>query len=281
VHGYPATKRLWWRKIHPLVAAGYEVIVPDLRGFGDSDLSPDDEYDIAAYSRDLYALAHDVCGHARVGVVGGDVGGAVLVDFVHRFPGYADKLVFFNTVPPMLVDEYVAAGIDLGSIRAINDGPTSDYRYRQGATPDELSADLDTEAKRRRYVGEMYGHRLWGSPGSFSPADIDFMTEPFADAAHLRASWAVYQLAHGRTTSEPPLLGRAVELPTLVLYGPDDQVVGPDFVHCCEIAFRDRIGPVVIPGAGHFLQWERADVFNPLVAAYFGDVRERWSASSA
>ena len=34
-------------------------------------------------------------------------------------------------------------------------------------------------------------------------------------------------------------------------------------------------GPVVIPGAGHFLQWERADIFNALVAAYFGDVREK------
>ena len=53
VHGYPETKRIWWRNIEPLVAAGYEVIVPDLRGFGDSDLSPRDEYDIAAYSRDL------------------------------------------------------------------------------------------------------------------------------------------------------------------------------------------------------------------------------------
>jgi pimeloyl-ACP methyl ester carboxylesterase len=30
-----------------------------------------------------------------------------------------------------------------------------------------------------------------------------------------------------------------------------------------------------LPGAGHFLQWERADLFNPLVIAYFGDVRVR------
>lgn len=280
VHGYPETKRIWWRNIVPLVEAGYEVIVPDLRGFGDSDLSDEDEYDIAIYSRDLEALVRDVCGHERIGAVGGDVGGAVLVDLVHRFPDLVDKLVFFNTVPPMLIDEFVAAGIDLRSIRSIGDGPTSDYRYRQGATPDELAAELDTEAKRRRYIGEMYGHRLWGSPGGFTAADIDFMTEPFADDAHLRASWAVYQLAHGRPMSEPPLVAHPVETPTLVLYGPDDNVVGPDFVHCCEIAFRNRTGPVVIPGAGHFLQWERADVVNPLVASFFGDVRERARASS-
>lgn len=64
-----------------------------------------------------------------------------------------------------------------------------------------------------------------------------------------------------------------VDVPTLVLYGPDDHVVGSDFLHCCEVAFRDRIGPVSIPGAGHFLQWERADIVNGLVTAFFGDLR--------
>ncbi len=78
-----------------------------------------------------------------------------------------------------------------------------------------------------------------------------------------------------------PLVALPVETPTLLLYGPDDNVVGPDFVHCCEIAFRNRTGPVVIPGAGHFLQWERADVVNPLVASFFGDVRERARRGSA
>jgi pimeloyl-ACP methyl ester carboxylesterase len=103
------------------------------------------------------------------------------------------------------------------------------------------------------------------------------MTEPFADPARLRAEWAVYQLAFGRRATEPAIMDRAVDVPTLVLYGPDDQVVGPDFVHCCEIAFTDRVGPLVVPGAGHFLQWERADVFNPLVAHFFGDRRAAFS----
>ena len=58
VHGYPETKRIWWRNILPLAEAGFEVIVPDLRGYGDSDLSPKDEYDIVLYARDLHALVH-------------------------------------------------------------------------------------------------------------------------------------------------------------------------------------------------------------------------------
>src|SRR3982074_3604955 len=56
VHGYPEHKPIWWGKIEALAASGYEVIVPDLRGYGDSDLSPGDEYDLAIFSRDLYAL---------------------------------------------------------------------------------------------------------------------------------------------------------------------------------------------------------------------------------
>ena len=70
--------------------------------------------------------------------------------------------------------------------------------------------------------------------------------------------------------TEPPLLAGTVDVPTLLLYGTDDHVVEDDFVMFCERAFTDRIGPLLIPGAGHFLQWERADIFNPLLISVFG-----------
>lgn len=65
----------------------------------------------------------------------------------------------------------------------------------------------------------------------------------------------------------------AVEVPTLILYGPDDHVVERQFIARCEVAFRARIGPLLIPGAGHFLQWERADIFNALLPAVLGPGR--------
>jgi pimeloyl-ACP methyl ester carboxylesterase len=281
VHGYPETKRIWWRNVEPLVAAGFEVIVPDLRGHGDSDLSPDDTYDIVVYARDLHALVTEVLGHERIGIVAGDVGGAVALDMVHRFDGLVDGLCFFDTVPPMLVEEYTAAGIDLSAMRSIGDHPTGDYRRRQGTEPDALAAELATPEARRAFIAGMYGPRLWASPGTFSQADIEFMVEPWGDEARLRAGWAVYQLAHGRPMTEAPLMSQPVEVPTLLFYGPDDAVVGPDFVHACEVAFRDRVGPLLLPGAGHFLQWERADIFNPTVAMFFTALlarQGRWPA---
>ncbi|MCU0310074.1 MAG: alpha/beta hydrolase [Acidimicrobiales bacterium] len=275
VHGYPETKRIWWRNIEPLAAAGFEVIVPDLRGHGDSDLSVDDTYDIVTYSRDLRTLVHDVLGHDAYGIAAGDVGGVVAVDMALRFDGDVDGLCFFDTVPPMLIDEFVAAGIDIGSITAIGDGPTGDYRRRQGQAPDELAAELSSPEARRSWVAAMYGPRLWASPGTFSDDDIAFHTEPWAEEARLRAGWAVYQLGHGRGMAEAPLLGQAVDIPTLLLYGADDHVVGADFLHCCEVAFTDRVGPLVLPGAGHFLQWERADLFNPTVTMFFAGLAAR------
>ena len=111
MHGYPETKRIWWRNIMPLADAGFEVIAPDLRGHGESSLAPDGFYDIAAFSKDLYALVHDVLGHEHCFVAGGDVGGPVVYDLSLRYPGFVPKLCFFNTVTPILAAEYEAAGI--------------------------------------------------------------------------------------------------------------------------------------------------------------------------
>src|SRR5271154_6695117 len=65
VHGWPETKRIWWRNIDELARAGFEVIAPDRRGFGESSLAADGFYDLAAHARDMHALVHDVLGHTR------------------------------------------------------------------------------------------------------------------------------------------------------------------------------------------------------------------------
>jgi pimeloyl-ACP methyl ester carboxylesterase len=272
VHGWPETKRIWWRNVEPLARAGFEVIVPDLAGFGDSELAPDGFYDPAAHARDLHALVHDVLGHARCGAVGGDLGGVVIQDLGLRFAGFVERQCLFNTVLPMIPDAYVAAGLPAETPRGLR--MASDYFLRQANDADGLAAELDTPEKRRRYVAEFYGHRFWASPGTFKAEDVAFMTEPFADVDRFRAGIANYEGAFGkRPTSEMVRFFEPNPIPTLVLFGPDDHVVGADFMGRSEVAFPERIGPLVVPGAGHFLQWERASVLNQVVAYCFRDLR--------
>ena len=270
VHGWPETMRIWWRNIGPLADAGFEVIVPDLRGFGASGLAPDGAYDLAAHARDLHALIHDVLGHERCCAAGGDLGGGVIQDLGLRFAGFVERQVLFNCILPLLPAEYAAAGLAVKPPPPVRQA--ADYFVRQGRDADALAAELSTPELRRRYIASFYGSRFWATPGAFSRDDVAFMTEPFADADHLRAGFGNYESALGaRPLSQPPRFFEVSSIPTVALYGPDDHVMWPDFPERCEVAFTDLVGPFVVPRAGHFLQWERANLLNGTVIAVLGD----------
>jgi pimeloyl-ACP methyl ester carboxylesterase len=272
VHGWPETKRIWWRNIRALADAGFEVIAPDLRGFGDSGLAPDDFYDLAAHARDMHALVADVLEHDRCAAAGGDLGGGVIQDLGLRFDGFVERQVLFNCVLPLLGERYEAAGVTTAPSRELR--MAADYFVRQGREADALAAELGTPAQRRRYVAEFYGHRFWATPGAFTPGDVDFMTEPFADAERLRAGWGNYESALGtRPLSETPRFFETSAVPTLALYGPDDHVIYRQFPRMCEVAFTELIGPFVVSGAGHFLQWERAELLNRTLTYFLRDLQ--------
>jgi pimeloyl-ACP methyl ester carboxylesterase len=269
VHGWPETMRIWWRNIAPLAEAGFEVIVPDLRGFGQSSLAADGFYDLAAHARDLHSLVTGL-GHSACGACGGDLGGGVVQDLGLRFDGFVERQVIFNSILPLLAEEYEAAGLSVKP--SVEMRQAGDYFRRQGRDADGLAAELDTPEKRRGYVAQMYGPRFWATPGAFAPEDVDFMTEPFADAEKLRAGWGNYESAMGeRPLSEPPRFFERNPVETLALYGPDDHVLWRDFPERCEVVFTRLVGPFVVPRAGHFLQWERAELLNGAVIAFLRD----------
>jgi pimeloyl-ACP methyl ester carboxylesterase len=264
LHGWPETKRIWWRNIAPLAEAGFEVIAPDLRGYGDSGIDPDGHYDAATQARDAEALLREL-GHERCVACGGDFGGVVAQDLSLRFGGFVERLVLFNTIPPVLPDSPAEVPRE---VRA-----AADYFVRQGRDADGLAAELDTPEKRRRYVAQMYGPRFWAAPGAFEPEDVDFMTEPFGDAEHFRSSLAIYEYAmRTREWVETPLMREPNPTPALILYGPEDHVIPRDFPQRMEAAFPERIGPFLVQDAGHFLQWERPDVLNPAIRYFCRDL---------
>lgn len=264
LHGWPETKRIWWRNVAALAAAGFEVIVPDLRGFGDSGLAADGAYDVATHSSDVRALVGDVLGHRRCVSCGGDLGGVVSQDLGLRFDGFVVRQVLFNTIPPNLPEAYERAGIGADLPRRAR--TAADYYLRQGTEADAVAAELDTPDKRRRYVAEMYGPRFWAAAGAFGREEVDFHTEPFGDADRFRASLAIYEYAMGvRRFEASPRLSEPNPVPTLILYGPADHVIGADFPRRMEVAFSERVGPFTVEDAGHFLQWERAEKLNGVI----------------
>lgn len=78
LHGYPQSWYMW-RKMIPLLAGRHRLVMPDLRGYGDSD-KPLDGYDKRTLAADIRALA-DHLGDSRFGLVGHDRGARV----AHRY----------------------------------------------------------------------------------------------------------------------------------------------------------------------------------------------------
>ena len=268
VHGWPETKRIFWRVIAPLAEAGFEVVVPDLRGFGDSDVGPaDDPYgDVAAHSRDVHALVHDHLGHDHAVLVGGDLGGPVIQDMALRFPGFTDRMVLFNSPLPYLAEE-------MSGMRTRPPLEAADYFLRQGTDADALAAELTTPGERRRYIATFYGSRFWAHPGGFDPTAVEFHTEPFADPDKLRASFRPYESVFDPDKrSEPALLEANPAVRCLVLFGQSDHVLYPDFDRMAAVVFPDHVGPFLLRDCGHFVPWEAPHALASAVTALCSDL---------
>lgn len=262
VHGWPETKRIWWRNIKVLAAAGFEVIAPDLRGFGDSEIGPDGFHDVPSHAKDLYALVHDHLGHERIVAAAGDLGGPVIQDLSLRYPGFIERMVLFNSPLPF----------DAGKMAGMRTRPpreSSDYFVRQGREPDALAAELATAGERRRYIATFYTSRFWAHPGAFEPEAVDFMTEPFADGTKLRASFGAYESTfNAAARSGPSAMASPNPTPTMILFGPSDHVLYPDFDRMAAVVFPDHVGPFLLRDCGHFVQWEAAHALNSAIIAW-------------
>lgn len=264
IHGFPETKRVWWRVIGPLAAAGFDVIVPDLRAFGDSEIAPDGLHDTVASSLDLLALL-DELGVDRVVLGAGDFGGAVAQDLAMRAPERVERMVLFNSPLPFLPEEM--AGMERMATGA------HDYFMRQALDGDALLAELATEDARQHYISAFYTSRFWAHPGAFDDAAVAFHAEPFRDGAKLRASFGCYEsVFDAEARSGRSMIARNEALRTLLLFGPSDHVISKDWDRMAAVVFPDHVGPYLLRDVGHFVPWEAPGRFTQAVISFCGDL---------
>lgn len=95
LHGFPLCRRMWQPQIGVLTGAGHRVVVPDLRGFGDSE-AIDGPYSMADYADDVVGLL-DHLGIERAVVGGMSMGGYVLLNLLERHPQRIAAAAFLLT----------------------------------------------------------------------------------------------------------------------------------------------------------------------------------------
>jgi pimeloyl-ACP methyl ester carboxylesterase len=100
LHGFPDSSKLWRNQIAFLAERGFKVIVPDLRGFGDSDRPEGVEnYHILNSIQDLQELL-DRLDVAEAHVVGHDFGAATAWVFASLFPARTSSLTALSVGHP-------------------------------------------------------------------------------------------------------------------------------------------------------------------------------------
>src|SRR5256714_3484172 len=96
VHGIPSSSYLWRDVIDPL-SATFEVLAPDLLGFGDSDKRMDVDLAIAAQARYLVAFMESLGVH-QAAVAGHDIGGGVAQLMAVDEPQRVARLILIDSV---------------------------------------------------------------------------------------------------------------------------------------------------------------------------------------
>jgi pimeloyl-ACP methyl ester carboxylesterase len=268
VHGWPETKRIWWRVIQPLADAGFDVIVPDLRGFGESEAG---EFgDTVACAGDVSALMIAL-GFDHYVVAGGDFGGPIVQEIALRNRTLVDRMILFNS--PLPLDPQSRARWKDAQLNTRASRDAADYFIRQGTDPDGLAGELLTTEQRHRYIATFYTSRFWAHPGAFDAEAVAFHSEPFGNADVLRSSFRPYESSFSPAAqSAPSLLGPNPDTETLILFGTSDHVLYPDFDQMAAAVFERHVGPFLLRNCGHFVPWEAPHAFFSATRAFCRDL---------
>lgn len=265
-HGFPETAHVWRRQIPVLVASGYKVYAPDMRGFGGSARPKAVEaYDILSLAGDVVGLL-DAEGEADAVLVGHDWGATVVwhVALAHpeRVRAVAGMSVPFAPrppVPPMQIFRR-RLGEDFYQQWFQQVGPADEAFARQPARVVTASEDWTEE---------------WANRAGDPPRRPPWMSEQDLDAwvAALERSGFTGGLNYYRNIDRnweltADLDGRTIDRPALFLTGSEDIVRRFMPGRGMERWVTDLRGFHVIEGAGHWLQQERPDEVNEHLLAF-------------
>ena len=241
LHGFPDSADLWRNQVPALVEAGFRVIAPDLRGFGDSDKPVGVEnYVIFNAVADVRALM-DSFDIERAHVVGHDFGAGVSWILATAEPSRVHKLVVFSVGHP---------------------GAFTRPRFKQmKASWYSFFFQFEGTAEAGLMKDDWSLFREWLASSPDAERRIEAMKRPGALTAGL--SWY-------RANMRPEMWGidvpfPEVAAPTMGVWGSEDFALAEeqmtDSVQYCSGPWRyERLD-----GAGHWLQLEKPDVVNALL----------------
>jgi pimeloyl-ACP methyl ester carboxylesterase len=235
IHGMAGSSDAW-RELIPRLAKNYRVVAPDLLGHGQS-VKPRGDYSLGAFAVSLRDLL-DELGIAQATIVGHSLGGGVAMQFLYQHPDYCERLILISSG---------GLGSDVGFILRLLSAPGAEFLLPIIAPSPVLKAGnkigswFTASGMRNPRASE-----IWRAYSSFSD-------RPTRDA-FLRTLRSVVDY-RGQAVSALNKLHVRAELPTLAIWGEDDQIIPVEHGHAA-MAARPGGRLEVLPGVGHFAHVE-------------------------
>jgi len=246
LHGFPDSAQLWRRQIPALRDAGFRVIAPDLRGFGQSDAPEGAEsYGLAAVVGDVVALL-DAGGVERAHVVGHDWGAAAAWGLGALLPDRVERLVALSVGHPATflgtMDQRALSWYMLLFARPEAEDILSREDWR--LFREWVGAAKDVE----RYVADL------SRPGRLT-----------AGLNWYRANVSAESFAGGSASGLPP-----VECPTMGVWSTEDFALGERQMTDSASSVNGPWRYERIEGAGHWMALDAPDRLNELLLDFLG-----------
>ncbi len=238
VHGFPLDHTMWDGQRRGL-RDRYRVVIPDLRGFGKSELGGD-VFTLADLADDLAALLDHIGAPGPVTFCGLSMGGYVAFEFARRHRSRLGKLILCDT-------------------RAVMDSP------EQAAARLQLADTVLTEGPR--IVAEAMLPRLFGPvTNEDRPAIVDQIRNTMLATSSRTIAAAQRMMA---TRPDSTALLPQLDVPTLVVVGQHDSVSPPAEMRAIAVALPQGLF-VEIPGVGHMAPLEAPGPVNAVILQFLG-----------
>lgn len=262
-HGFLGTGYAWRLVAPKLAAAGLRVLIPDMRGFGDSDMPEGtDGYDARALAEEFRALVREISfGSGRpLTLVAHDMGAPPALLWAADHP--AEIAVLFYVEGPVMLSE-VLSNVIAYTPEAMKAG--SMWWWILPLAPGVPEALI--VGNERAFLMLFYAGSAVINRATFTPDVVDEYLRTFSGKQNVLGAMGVYRAAFTSIAQTTPLVQTKVRVPVVAIGGAAG--LGARVGEMVSLV-AETVQGVLIPDSGHFVPEERPEEIVRLVLAAAG-----------
>ncbi len=282
-HGWPESWYSWRHQLTAVSAAGFRCVAPDMRGYGGSEApEPIDQYTLFHMVGDMAELTKAL-GESKAVIVGHDWGAPVAWHAALFRPDVFSAVAGMSVPPPSR-----GRGRPLDTLR---ESGISNFYWQYFQTPGvaEREFERDVDVTMRTLLGRGFsdpaaslfiedGKGFLGEIGALRPlpdwlseADLSYFSEAYRKSG-FRGGLNWYRNIDRNWELTAPWQGAQIHQPSLFIAGSNDSVI-TGLIGAKRVTDMERVLPnlkqkLIIDGAGHWVQQERADEVNTALIAF-------------